>query len=135
MLCIRGRISLTEFRPVGPLESWAYGIAYLEFRNACRRNLRSRLRSSPLIDDTPAAPVVPPDPTGGLGDDVEEAVNRLDDEDALVMRLRHEAGLSFEEIGRRLSMPMNTAKTRYHRGLKRLREWMRVRESQREHPR
>jgi RNA polymerase sigma-70 factor (ECF subfamily) len=126
---------LAEFRAIASVESWSYGIAYLEFRNACRRCAQSRMRHAQLRDEASRAvdePSVPEEPGWG---DVEEALARLDAEDVAVIRLRHEEELSFDAIGTRLGLPSNTAKTRYHRGLKKLREWLRVRESQEGHPR
>jgi RNA polymerase sigma-70 factor (ECF subfamily) len=127
---------LSEFREPGPLEAWVYGIAHLEFRNACRRRARSRKRQEPFSSATAeAVSKVDSESDEGPWDDIEMALSRLDPEDSSVISLRHHEGLSFDAIGARLGIPMNTAKTRYHRGLKRLREWLRVKDSQEEHPR
>lgn len=40
------------------------------------------------------------------------------------MRLHHYEQLNFEEIGVRVGRPANTVKTRYHRALAKLREWI-----------
>ena len=41
-----------------------------------------------------------------------------------VIRLKHFAQMTFEEIAERLGISANTAKTRYYRGLERLRGWL-----------
>ena len=50
------------------------------------------------------------------------ALERLDPVDADVVRLKHFEELTVEEIGGRLGLPTNTAKTKYYRGLGRLHE-------------
>jgi RNA polymerase sigma-70 factor, ECF subfamily len=122
---------LAEFHPGAPLESWSYGIAYLEYRNACRRSARAKQIQVPLAGDPPA--VVGGGEHEGIG--IEEALELLERDDARVIRLRHEENLTFEAIGAQLGMPMNTAKSRYHRGLKRLREALHARLRREEHPR
>lgn len=126
---------LPEFRDPGPLEAWVYGIAYLEFRNACRRRARARKRQLPLSEAVHAVSEQESESNEGPGNDIEVALSRLDPEDSSIIRLRHDEGLPFDAIGARLGIPMNTAKTRYHRSLRSLREWLRVKSSQEEHPR
>ena len=43
-----------------------------------------------------------------------------------MIRLKHFQELTFEEISSRLSIPANTAKTKYYRGLEKLRETLRA---------
>ena len=43
---------------------------------------------------------------------------------ARVIRLRHFDSLPFEEIARRLAVPISTAKTHYRRGLDKLRLYL-----------
>jgi len=126
---------LSEFRDPGPLEAWVYGIAYLEFRNACRGRARSRRRESPISAAQHSISAQDPESDDTEWNDIELALSRLDPEDSSIIRLRHAQGLSFDAIGERLGIPMNTAKTRYHRSLKVLRDWLRVKDSQEEHPR
>jgi RNA polymerase sigma-70 factor (ECF subfamily) len=126
---------LPEFREPGPLEAWVYGIAYLEFRNACRRRARARKRQLPLSEAAHAVSEQESESNEAPWNDIEVALSRLDPEDLSIIRLRHDEALSFEAIGARLGIPMNTAKTRYHRSLRSLREWLRVRGNQEEHPR
>jgi RNA polymerase sigma factor (sigma-70 family) len=126
---------LPEFCAPGPLEAWVYGIAYLEFRNACRRKSRARTRQVPLSAAMRATSEQESESDSPPWDDIEMALSRLDPEDCSVIRMRHDEELSFDAIGARLGVPMNTAKTRYHRGLQKLREWFRRKSNQEEHPR
>jgi len=126
---------LSDYRDPGPLEAWVYGIAYLEFRNACRRQTRSRLRNVPLSPSINAVSQQESESESPPWDDIELALSHLDPEDSSVIRMRHGEDLSFDAIGARLGVPMNTAKTRYHRGLKKLREWFHQKTKQEEHPR
>jgi RNA polymerase sigma-70 factor (ECF subfamily) len=126
---------LSEFREPSTLEAWAYGIAYLEFRNAARRRARTRLRNVALSPDAEPISGETHETEPAPVDDIETALSRLDAEDYAVIRLRHDENLSFDAIGQHLGVPMNTAKTRYHRSLKRLREWLSQKTNQDEHPR
>lgn len=126
---------LAEYRDPGPLEAWVYGIAYLEFRNACRRWARSRKRHVPLSDVRDVGSTQESEPEEPGSNDIELALGRLDPEDSSIIRLRHDHDLSFDAIGQQLGMPMNTAKTRYHRSVQALREWLRMKGNQEEHPR
>lgn len=126
---------LPEYRDPGPLEAWVYGIAYLEFRNACRSRARSRKRELPISAAEHSISPQEPESNDAEWNDIELALSRLDPEDSSIIRLRHDQALSFDAIGARLGIPMNTAKTRYHRSLKVLRDWLRVKGNQEEHPR
>jgi RNA polymerase sigma-70 factor, ECF subfamily len=125
---------LASFRPSHSLEGWVYGIVLRELLNARRRH-GSLLRRAGTQPDV--ANIVQPDPVSDASDyeegELEAALDELSDAEALVIRLRHYEDLSFPAIGARLSIPENTAKTRYHRGLERLREIVHVRTRQREH--
>jgi RNA polymerase sigma-70 factor (ECF subfamily) len=109
---------LGEFRAIVPLEGWTYQLCYLEFLNAVRRRGRERQKWVELDDVAAAA---------GAGaryeyDDLYRALDELGGAEAEVIRMRHFAELTFQEIGVMLGLPANTAKTRYHRGMQRLAE-------------
>lgn len=95
------------------LSAWAYGFCRLELLHAMRRRSRAA-RSSPLEGDPVDAPAEEP------VQDVEtvlRALDRIDGRRATVIRMKHFEGLTFQQIGSRLAMPENTAKTLYYRGL------------------
>ena len=50
-----------------------------------------------------------------------EGLGELPPELGLVLQLKHIEGLTFDQIGERLAISPNTAKTRYYRGLDKLR--------------
>lgn len=117
---------LPEFEARASIETWAYRIVRFEILNAVRRRQR-RGRSQRDEDDSPldqvAAPVNEPL-------DADERVRllacleRLDEEKRVVIDLKHFEQLAFREIGERLGVPENTARTRYYRGLQRLRDML-----------
>lgn len=110
---------LDRFDGRARLETWVYQFCYLEFLRRCR-TLRSRPR---LLDDLavaeePEAEVVP----GTL--DYEQLYRSFDElgpAEADVLRLKHFEDLTFDEVGARLGVSPNTAKTRYYRALDKLR--------------
>ncbi len=122
---LAGQVTLTvlrklgEFRPINVLEAWVYRICALQMLNAWRRRgaqVARRTRLTPQIAD---APHPFSDPLRSAA--IEKALSQLDSECEAVVRLKHFEGLSFPEIGSRLSISPNTAKGRYYRALDRLR--------------
>lgn len=110
---------LEHFSGEASLETWAYGVARLEFANAARRAQRRGLaRQVP----TSTALAQPEDPsTDALDLDLlHEALEALEPAERAVIRLKHFDDLTFEAIAAVLSVSANTAKTRYYRGMKRL---------------
>lgn len=110
---------LASYRGHASLETWVYTFCRLELAN----RIRTRARRNAHRESTPT----PTDEAdGGLRtsldwDHVHVALDKVGAPDATVLRLRHFEQLTFDEIGRRLSMSPNTAKTQYYRGLERLR--------------
>jgi RNA polymerase sigma-70 factor, ECF subfamily len=103
------------------LETWAYGfcgtqlIQFLE-----RKRRRDKLRYG-LEADWTGVEATPEELARLEFEWVHVALDRLDPTVALVVKLKHFEELTFEEIGTRLSMSPNTAKTHYYRALERLR--------------
>jgi RNA polymerase sigma-70 factor (ECF subfamily) len=118
---------------VGPssIEGWAYGIAHREFLHARRDNLRRGERQRPLPDEFDLIEEESEDPVHDAF--VVEALGRMSLEERHLLALRHDSALSFAEMGVELSVPENTAKTRYHRALTKLRELVRQCEALEEH--
>lgn len=114
---------LGQFRGTGTLESWLYRFCLLEYMNRVRR-LQRLPRPFPLLD--PRAT-----PTGASGEADAEALEALlaslGPPEEEIVRLKHFEDLSFAELGERLGLSPNTAKTRYYRGI----QWLRRRLSQR----
>jgi DNA-directed RNA polymerase specialized sigma24 family protein len=94
------------------LEAWAFGFCRVELLGALRaRTRRARLTELPELQA----------PGGGTPPEnyerVRRALDSIDRRRADVIRLRHLDDLKFEEIAVRASMPLNTAKTLYYRGV------------------
>jgi RNA polymerase sigma-70 factor (ECF subfamily) len=122
---------LDEFAAHAPLEGWMYRLCFLEFLNAVRRRGRALRRTSELVEEPEAAGV---DDLGEhVYDDVYRALELLGGHEADTIRLKHFDGLTFREIGDRVGVPANTAKTRYYRGLARLGELLRTYRRREEH--
>jgi len=111
---------LDRFHGPDGLESWVLRIARFEFQNALRK-LSRRGRESLSIESAeqveggadPAQAVVDGQSLAQVLADLEPVMEQT-------IRLKHFAGLTFEEIGARMACSSNTAKTRYYRGLARL---------------
>ena len=112
---------LEAFHGRGSLDNWIYRFALLEFMNRVRKKSRA-----PRISQVPneiAQPIQPPMP--GL----EELLHQLaliPEQEAQVIERHHFDGANFATIGEALGIPRSTAKTRYYRGLMRLREKLKV---------
>lgn len=120
---------LDTFAGLSGLETWVYRICCLELLNAIRRQ-RRRGRAAKLDEELPAAPAVAHAPNLLEYEHVHRGLERIEPEAADVIRLRHFQELSFDEIAARLSIPVNTSKTRYYRGLRKLQEMLRSSEEE-----
>ncbi len=110
-----------RFTGLGPLEAWCYRFTTLEFMNLLRKKKRRVLRVAPTAE-LEAADAGAGDPS--RADDFEAIHLGLEDmgpPDADIVRLKHFDSLTFEQIGKRLGISSNTAKTQYYRGLSKLR--------------
>lgn len=122
LLAVWGKLAAFEGR--SRLETWVYGFVVREVlraRDRARRLDRSVEWVAEAEPQGSEGPRVDPDEHGALHASLEqiEAVS------ARIIHLKHFDVLTFEEIGARLAMPTNTVKTRYYRGLARLRTLLR----------
>ncbi len=112
---------LDGFRGEGAFERWVYRFCHNAFMNHARRRARlGRLGSLEGVDAAVSGPAEIIDFDDSFAA-VEQAVDDLEPPDDRIVRMRNEEGLGFDEIGRRVNLPTNTAKTRYYRALARLR--------------
>jgi RNA polymerase sigma-70 factor, ECF subfamily len=117
---------LPSFAGEATLETWVFGVARLELMNAVRKLRRRGAGAQALDTERLEAPVH--DRESKLDYAVlHEALARLDPLEADVVRLKHFDDLTFEVIGERRSISVNTAKTRYYRGIRHLHEVLRTR--------
>ena len=112
---------LPQYNGAARLETWVFRFCFLE--------LLKRLRRRRDRDEEADRALSPADElresgraeTGIDFERVHLSLERLDDDEAEVIRLKHFCGLTFEEAGGRLGISSNTVKTRYYRGLRKLR--------------
>lgn len=110
-----------SFLGSGPLEPWIYRICTLEYMNRMRKKLR-RVRLVREIEPMgEAAAACPAAATKADYSPIYAGLDSVGPPDADVVRLKHFEALTFDQIGVRLSIPANTAKTQYYRGLEKLR--------------
>lgn len=117
-------LMVTAFRrasslPVRPLEArmWLFGIA----RNLVLNLERSDRRKTRLVSRLRALPAGSAAPAPDDGADVRDAVGRLDNGDAELIRLVHWEGFSLQEAASILELSPSTARGRYQRAKAKLR--------------
>jgi RNA polymerase sigma-70 factor (ECF subfamily) len=110
-----------------PVLCWAYGFALVEIRRTVERRARRREREHE-VDALPASAATP-----ALDSErVAAAIDALPADDRQIVRLKHFAALTFEEIAAETGALTNTVKTKYYRALQRLRERLTSRRRQEE---
>lgn len=119
---------LDQYEGRASLETWLYGVASWELMNRARRRWRSRVKLGEEVPESDAsrasmdpARLVVEDETAQLREGLFAHVEALPADEAEVVRLKHEQGLSFAQIGDRLGTSPHTLKSRYYRALSRLR--------------
>ncbi len=128
---------LSEFRGEARIEAWVYPFCQLQYMNALRRNTR---RPAPFeVDGEDAEPDAAGTAVRGEGPEgldpldathVHAALERLSEAEKEVIRMKQFDDLTFDEIAARTGISVNTAKTRYYRGLVRLRDLLALRFSE-----
>jgi len=115
---LRVRRGLEGYRP-GSLEGWLSRITTNTFLDETRRRRR---RPVDLLPDEPDH-VLPPSPgadvamaADALPDDIQDALRRLPAEYRAAVVLCDVVGLSYQEIGDSLDVPVGTVRSRIHRG-------------------
>lgn len=116
---------LDDFAGRSPLEAWVYRFLHFEMLH----RLRIKNRQPMLVPDLEATRPSEA-PMRELADlmrkeELYSALDRVGPPGSDVIRLKHMEGLSFAELALRLRMSVNTAKTQYYRGLRRVRSLLR----------
>lgn len=115
---------LESYNGQASLETWVYGFCFNAVRNALRKGWRRHATGEldeTLLESSEPLP-------GNDHDHLYRALERLGERETAVIRLKCFDDLTFEEIGVRLSMPTNSAKTSYYRGMRKLEELLRSQE-------
>lgn len=112
---------LERFDGRSALETWVYPFCYFEFMRRLRmeRGL-PRLLDAPL-EGSPHEPATQASVELFELEPLLAELEALEPDQAVVVRLKHFEDQTFEEIAVRLAISPNTAKTRYYRGLEKLR--------------
>ena len=119
---------LDDYAGRAPFEAWIYRICRLELMNGVRRKRRARTRNGAQVEDLAELIAGEDGSAATAGSDAEllhAALERVGGVEAETIRIKHFEGLTFEEIGARLAIPANTAKTRYYRGMVKLEKALR----------
>jgi RNA polymerase sigma-70 factor (ECF subfamily) len=112
---------LADYSGRGAFDAWVYRIGYLELLS----RLRKLRRFPALLEDLekgPSEPAAPDEPDTLEREQIYACLEKLGPREGEVIRLKHFEGLTFEEIAVRLHSSTNTVKTRYYRGLGKLRQ-------------
>ena len=113
--------SAGRYRETGAFPSWLFRIALNVARDAGRRRRRD---PAPLAAAEPADPTAPVETfcrRRELADALARAAAELPEPMRVALALRHDEGLSFEEIARLTGAPASTIKSRFAAALARLR--------------
>ena len=115
---LKVRKGLETYRP-GSLEGWLSRITTNTFLDETRRRRR---RPVDLLPEDPDR-VLPAGPAADvalasevLPDDIQQALVRLPEEYRVAVVLCDVVGLSYQEIGESLDVPVGTVRSRIHRG-------------------
>jgi len=116
--------ALPGYRPTrGSFRPWLYRIAA---NAAVDRMRRDRLRTGPELDTDRLEQDSPTPESEGIGReigrDLDNALAGLPERQRNAVLLRHQLGMSYDEISKTLNVPEGTAKTLVHRGAMALRE-------------
>jgi RNA polymerase sigma-70 factor (ECF subfamily) len=115
------------YRENGHFSTWLFQIALNVARDAGRRQVRA---PAPLPAEEPAAPGVSAEQRceqRELGELIAAAVAELPPALREVLALRHDRGMSFEDMSRLLGVPASTLKSRFTAALHKLRDRLRER--------
>jgi len=112
---------LATFEGHATLETWAYQFCVRELMNAVRRKRKLPAREADRGEGEIPEPEGRPESAPLTFDDLHSSLDRLPDDEAQTVRMKHFSGLTFDEIAARVHQSPNTIKTRYYRALERLR--------------
>jgi RNA polymerase sigma-70 factor (ECF subfamily) len=103
------------------LETWVYSYCINQLMNAIRSKQRGPRLAGDDAEDMAADLRRASDASFDEFEVIDGCLERLDGFPAEIIRLKFFAELTFNQIGARLGIPENSAKTHYYRGMNRLR--------------
>lgn len=118
---LRVRKGLESYQP-GSMEAWLSRIVTNVFLDEVRRRRRRPVEALPDDPDRILPPSAAADAaTDSLSDEVQAALRALPEDFRAAVVLCDVVGLSYEEIGEALEVPVGTVRSRIHRGRRQLR--------------
>ncbi|HEY3240125.1 MAG TPA: sigma-70 family RNA polymerase sigma factor [Acidimicrobiia bacterium] len=118
---LRVRKGLESYQP-GSMEAWLSRIVTNVFLDEVRRRKRRPVEALPDDPDRLLPPSAAADAaTDKLSDEVQAALRTLPEDFRAAVVLCDVVGLSYEEIGEALDVPVGTVRSRIHRGRRQLR--------------
>jgi RNA polymerase sigma-70 factor, ECF subfamily len=118
---LRVRKGLESYQP-GSMEAWLSRIVTNVFLDEVRRRRRRPVETMPEDPDRVLPPSAAADvATDKLSDEVQAALRGLPEDFRAAVVLADVVGLSYEEIGEALDVPVGTVRSRIHRGRRQLR--------------
>ncbi|MGH8976414.1 MAG: sigma-70 family RNA polymerase sigma factor [Acidimicrobiia bacterium] len=118
---LRVRKGLESYQP-GSMEAWLSRIVTNVFLDEVRRRRRRPAEALPEDPDRILPPSAAADEaTDRLSDEVKAALRALPEDFRAAVVLADVVGLSYEEIGEALDVPVGTVRSRIHRGRRQLR--------------
>ena len=128
---LRAYEKIEEFRGEAQFSTWLYRICC----NLCLNRLKKKANDLISTTEAETLPEELPDPKGGFPDHVvikrqrqklvQRALAHITPEFREVFLLHHRIHLSYEEIARRLRLPIGTVRSRLHRGREELKKRLR----------
>lgn len=117
--------SIQHFRGDANFSTWLYRIAF-NHASTRRKNLNSKLQREVALDDAMLLVDGGADPAADAErketqQRVQQALNRLDGDDAQIILLRDLQDVPYEDIAQTLDVPVGTVKSRLHRARQALR--------------
>ncbi len=117
---------LPDYEEQGHFESWIFRIAI----NRLRDEMRRRKRQARPMESEVMADLVPRAAAQERASEEElqalrKAMDQLSEPDRLIIDLRHQGDMSFQQISVLLEEPLGTLLARHHRAIRKLRDLMR----------
>jgi RNA polymerase sigma-70 factor (ECF subfamily) len=118
--------SRRTYLPGKPVTPWVFSIAHYVYLNDRRIRFRNRRREESISTNEIDFPIPPSVEAAAEVQILREAMAKLPVEQREAMLLHHYWGFTFREIGSTLGIRTVTAKLRAHRGLLKLREYLKL---------
>ena len=126
---------LADYVEQGRFEAWLFRIALNRLRDEMRRRKKhARPMESDVLADVGPAVRAEDRASREEIEALHAAMDELPEQDRLVIDLRHQGGMGFQQMADLLKEPLGTLLARHHRALRKLREMLRRRLGEEENP-